>query len=87
MLLLKSWKSCDEFERHLQVLSAGGEDNNDDGAELIAHQHQYTALRRALLGEKGRTIIDLRDQGVIDDIVLRQVQAQLDAEDVRLTQQ
>lgn len=42
-------------------------------------------LRRALLADKRAALIRLRDTRDIDDTVLRRVQAQLDAEEVRLT--
>jgi CPA1 family monovalent cation:H+ antiporter len=41
-------------------------------------------LRTALLADKRRAVIALRDTRRIDDIVLRRVQAQIDAEEVRL---
>ena len=44
-----------------------------------------TALRLALLGRERATLVQLRDEQQIDDIVLRQVQARLDQEEVRLS--
>ena len=41
-------------------------------------------LRLALLAHKRRVVTDLRDQNEIDDIVLRELQASLDVEEVRL---
>ena len=49
------------------------------------HDDQYTALRLALLGRERATLVQLRDEQQIDDIVLRQVQARLDQEEVRLS--
>ncbi|MFE2570610.1 Na+/H+ antiporter [Streptomyces mirabilis] len=41
-------------------------------------------LRRALVGVKRGALIRLRDQRVIDDIVLRRLQAVLDSEEIRI---
>ena len=78
----------DEYEEHLAtlrefddippLLSDGGDAHRD-------HEHQhYARLRTALLADKRRAVIALRDVRRIDDIVLRRVQAQIDAEEVRL---
>jgi CPA1 family monovalent cation:H+ antiporter len=72
----------DDYEQHLSVLSARS--NDDDTPQLVSHHRQSVDLRRALLAVKRRTVIELRDDGAIDDIVLRQIQSHLDAEDVRL---
>lgn len=59
-----------------------------DGAvddPFVRHHDQYTALRLALLARERDTLIQLRDERQIDDIVLRQVQARLDIEEVRLS--
>ncbi|MFG1993836.1 Na+/H+ antiporter [Actinoplanes sp. NPDC048988] len=62
-----------EYERHLRVL----QDQDDTGNE--------TSLRRALIARKRETVLRLRDEGHIDDTVLRRVQARLDIEDLRLS--
>jgi CPA1 family monovalent cation:H+ antiporter len=41
-------------------------------------------LRRALIGVKRSALIRLRDQRIIDDIVLRRLQAVLDSEEIRI---
>lgn len=43
-------------------------------------------LRRTLIGVKRSALIRLRDQRVIDDIVLRRVQSVLDSEEIRIEQ-
>jgi monovalent cation/hydrogen antiporter len=53
---------------------------------LVRHDQQYAALRLALLAHKRSTVIRLRDEGRIDDTVLRQMQSRLDLEEVRLSQ-
>ena len=44
---------------------------------------QQKLLHKALLAEKRATLVRLRDTRLIDDIVLRRVQARLDAEEMR----
>jgi monovalent cation/hydrogen antiporter len=73
----------DDYARHLRALQAGNGGEVD--AELVTHQQQYRELRRALIAHKRAAVIEMRDQGVIDDIVLRQLQTHLDREDVRLS--
>ncbi|MET7778454.1 hypothetical protein ACFYRG_37910 [Streptomyces mirabilis] len=41
-------------------------------------------LRRALIGVKRSALIRLRDQRIIDEIVLRRLQAVLDSEEMRI---
>jgi monovalent cation/hydrogen antiporter len=72
-----------EYEKHLRVLHA-----SDDGADdepALQYDRQYTALRQAVLAHKRATVLRLRDERRIDDIVLRQIQARLDVEEVRLS--
>ena len=52
---------------------------------MARHEEQYTALRLALLARKRATVVALRDEQRIDDIVLRQFQTRLDIEEVRLS--
>jgi len=52
---------------------------------LLLHAQQYTVLRLAMTARKRAAVIQLRDQGRIDDAVLRQVQARLDIEELRLS--
>ncbi|MEV8214309.1 Na+/H+ antiporter [Leifsonia sp. NPDC077715] len=72
-----------EFEEHLELLEA--EDESRDGEEAIERSRQDTDLRLALLHCKREEVVRLRDEGEIDDIVLRDVQRRLDVEEVRLT--
>jgi monovalent cation/hydrogen antiporter len=74
---------CNELEHQLALI---GTNPDDEGrAEVVRHHLRYLDLRRALIAIKRRTMIELRDEDAIDDIVLRQIQAQLDAEELRLT--
>ncbi|WP_405717417.1 Na+/H+ antiporter [Streptomyces sp. NBC_01537] len=70
-----------EYETHLRIARA---DDADDDV-VLRHKEDYTALRLALLARKRATVVRLRDENHIDDTVLRQVQAYLDIEEVRLS--
>jgi CPA1 family monovalent cation:H+ antiporter len=72
-----------EYEEHMRVLLANRAGADNDPA--LRHDRHYTALRLALLAHKRTTVIRLRDEHRIDDTVLRQVQAALDAEEVHLS--
>lgn len=72
-----------EFEKHLRLLRADGEDADDEPA--LRFDRHYTELRLALLARKRATVLRLRDEQRIDDAVLRHVQARLDIEEVRLS--
>lgn len=72
-----------EYDKHLRILLADGTDEADEPA--LRHERQYTVLRLALIAHKRATVLRLRDEQQIDDTVLRQVQARLDIEEVRLT--
>ncbi|MEV6964513.1 Na+/H+ antiporter [Hamadaea sp. NPDC051192] len=72
-----------EYEKHLRVLRASEPDVDDQPA--LTYDQQYTELKLAVLAYKRATVVRLRDDGSIDDIVLRNVQTRLDLEEVRLT--
>ncbi|MEY9892079.1 Na+/H+ antiporter [Catenulispora sp. MAP5-51] len=80
-----------EYQKRLNLSRAGdpeddSEDIDDDAAErLRAFDEQYRSLRLALLGNKRATVLRLRSEHQIDDAVLRQIQAKLDVEEVRLS--
>lgn len=71
-----------EYRMHADALEVGGE---DDAGERSTREAVSDALRLAVLAHKRAAVIDLRDRQLIDDIVLREVQARLDAEEVRLS--
>jgi NhaP-type Na+/H+ or K+/H+ antiporter len=70
-----------ELDKERKLLAA------DHAADdpLVRHNDQYTALRLALIVRQREALLELRDDRSIDDIVLRQVQSQLDNEEVRLS--
>jgi Na+/H+ antiporter len=74
-----------EYTEHLHVLRAGTDDPEDEPAER--HDQQYAALRLAVLARKRATMLRLRDEQRIDDIVLRNLQDRLDLEELRLSEQ
>ncbi len=71
-----------EIRTHLEQIDPEDEEFRTRVAD--AHS-QYRALRVAVIGHKRATVVRLRNEGTIDDAVLRQVQASLDLEEVRLT--
>src|SRR4051794_37365557 len=73
-----------EYDKRLRVLRAQASD--DETADpAVRYDEQYTALRLALLRHKREAVRRLRDERRIDDTVLRQVQARLDIEELRLS--
>ena len=85
-----------EYEKHLRVMEAAGAeddggdgdgDGDDDGEGLRRFDEQYRTLRLAMLGTKRATVLRLRDERRIDDDAVRQIQAKLDIEEVRLSGQ
>jgi CPA1 family monovalent cation:H+ antiporter len=70
-----------ELDKRRKLLAADGA--SDD--PIVVHHDQYTALQLALIARKRVTLLQLRDAQRIDDIVLRQVQAHLDSEEIRLS--
>ena len=74
-----------EYENTLRALR--DTDGDPDGATAPGRDQAATELRRALIARKRDTVLALRDQQQIDDIVMRQILARLDIEAVRLTPQ
>ena len=72
-----------EYEEHLEILRARDTETRTP-SHAVHRDDEYTELRLALLAFKRATVIRLRDQRQIDDTVLRQVQARLDVEELRL---
>ncbi|WBB70023.1 Na+/H+ antiporter [Micromonospora sp. WMMD812] len=71
-----------EYRKRLRVLRASRGEGDDDVA--LRYDEQYSALRLAVLAHKRAAVVRLRDERRIDDAVLREVQARLDIEEVRL---
>jgi CPA1 family monovalent cation:H+ antiporter len=71
-----------EYRMHAEALAAA-----DQGPVVAGRVREadFDALRLAVLAHKRAAVVRLRDERTIDDIVLREIQAQLDAEEVRLS--
>jgi len=68
-----------EMQRTLVAASGAGDD------PVVQHDDQYTSLVLALIARRRSALLELRDEQRIDDIVLRQVQARLDIDEVRIS--
>jgi hypothetical protein len=66
-----------EYEEHRELAA-------DDAGESVAMRDRDRQLRLAVLWEKRQAVTALRDANEIDDIVLRELQAAMDVEEVRL---
>ncbi|RSM78575.1 Na+/H+ antiporter [Kibdelosporangium aridum] len=73
-----------EYEKRLKLLRQGdAEDDEDHPYRRL--ENDYQALRLAMIAHKRTTIVRLRDERQIDDTVLRNIQTQLDLEELRLS--
>jgi monovalent cation/hydrogen antiporter len=71
-----------EYEEHAALVKSNGDDVAPNDA---AERHDLLRqVRLGVLEHKRRAITELRDQNRIDDIVLRELQAAMDLEEVRL---
>lgn len=71
-----------EYRMHAEALA---EADGGPATPGRVREADFDALRLAVLAHKRAAVVRLRDERTIDDIVLREVQAQLDAEEVRLS--
>jgi Na+/H+ antiporter len=56
----------------------------DDGPRLDRHRRDYARLRRELLDAERDALLELRQQGRLDDAVLQRVRRELDIDETRL---
>lgn len=70
-----------ELDKQRKLQAAAG----SAGDPLVRHDDQYTSLSLALIARRREALLQLRDERQIDDIVLRQVQARLDIEEIRFS--
>jgi CPA1 family monovalent cation:H+ antiporter len=70
-----------ELDKQRKLVAASGA----AGDPVVRHDGQYTSLSLALLARRREALLELRDERRIDDIVLRQVQARLDIEEMRFS--
>ena len=77
-----------EYEERLGSLEAVADEGADEGTDDVPGarraEEQLRMLRLGLLDAKRRAVTALRDANRIDDIVLREIQAVMDVEEVRL---
>ncbi|OBI89912.1 Na+/H+ antiporter [Mycobacterium asiaticum] len=71
-----------EYEEHAMLVEAGADDSPNN--HLAEKGDLIREIRLRVLDRKRQAITELRDQRRIDDIVLRELQATLDLEEVRL---
>jgi monovalent cation/hydrogen antiporter len=77
-----------DLEQRLADIADRTDEETDQpasGSPAPSPREELRRLHYALLAEKRAALVKLRDARLIDDIVLRRVQARLDAEEVRLT--
>jgi CPA1 family monovalent cation:H+ antiporter len=75
-----------ELEERLADLAEPSDDATGEPAPgALSVREDYRRLHHAVLADKRAALVKLRDAHLIDDIVLRRVQARLDAEDMRLS--
>lgn len=72
-----------ELAEHHPRWASGANGDNDSDDESV-HERQYRELKLEVLAHKRATTVTLRDQQLIDDTVLRQIQSRLDLEEIRL---
>jgi CPA1 family monovalent cation:H+ antiporter len=70
-----------EYEEHAALVAENGDGSTNDLAE---RNDLVRRVRLGVLEHKRRAITTLRNQRVIDDLVLRELQAEMDLEEVQL---
>ena len=73
-----------DYERHLAVVEAEDDPDAGDASGAAAVHRLVSAVELEVLAHKRQAVTRLRDANRIDDIVLRELQATLDIEEVRL---
>jgi CPA1 family monovalent cation:H+ antiporter len=69
-----------DYEGHLEELRAEG----DEDRQAVRYERLEHELRLAVLQRKRHAVTALRDANKIDDYVLRDLQAGMDIEEIRL---
>ncbi|WAJ43200.1 Na+/H+ antiporter [Mycobacterium sp. Aquia_216] len=71
-----------EYEEHAAIIMANDDDSRVHG--LAKRNELVRQVRLGVLEHKRREILSLRNQKIIDDIVLRELQSEMDLEEVQL---
>jgi monovalent cation/hydrogen antiporter len=71
-----------EYEEHARFILANNDGSGDD--DLVERKDLVRRVRLGVLDYKRQEITTLRNQNLIDDIVLRELQAEMDLEEVQL---
>jgi CPA1 family monovalent cation:H+ antiporter len=72
-----------DYQDHITGLLAQGADGEAD-RQAVRYEQQEHQLRLAVLDRKRQAVTDLRNGNHIDDYVLRDLQASMDIEEMRL---
>lgn len=72
-----------ELEQHLRTIDRASVE--DDAEPVRSEDDAEAALRLSLLATRRDAVLRLRDDRVIDDLLLLQVQKSLDVEEIRLS--
>jgi monovalent cation/hydrogen antiporter len=72
-----------EYEEHAALVLANDDDSTTSD-DLAKRNDLVRRVRLGVLGHKRQEILTLRNQKIIDDIVLRELQAEMDLEEVQL---
>ena len=75
-----------DYQDHVTELLAQGADDadGDDNRRAVRYEQQEHQIRLAVLDRKRQVITELRNANKIDDYVLRDLQASMDIEELRL---
>ena len=73
------------YQHRSHVLRAAIDGHDEEDHDHEAEATSYRRLRGELLAEEHRTVVDLRDRGVINDEVLHRLQREIDLEEVQLS--
>ncbi|HVQ99392.1 MAG TPA: cation:proton antiporter, partial [Mycobacterium sp.] len=71
-----------QYEKQAQLVAA--QSDTSEPNDLIEKYDLIRQIRLGVLEHQRRAVTELRDKNLIDDIVLRELQAEMDLEEVRL---
>lgn len=77
----------EQYQYRGHVLSSALDGHDEDGHDHVGEKAAYRRLRRDVLTTERRTVVGLRDRGIIDDEVLHRIQRELDLEEIQLSEE